>query len=174
VDIYTSWIRQGNEWDKCERQHMFLIYLHIFICLEFTTYSPVCSQDRVNGVLPKKSIPFARKFKMNTWPHPPLRTLRSWSAARIIIILYQGGCTIKNRSTLYKNQSQIWCFKSLAYYQETWNKMFNWNIKPCVLSIESIYIFSHIWAKKNFHSWYIRNNTYLVLWPLMIGMYAYI
>jgi hypothetical protein len=50
---------------------MFLIYLHIIICLEFTTSSLVCAQDRVNGVLPKKTIPFARKGKMTTLPHPP-------------------------------------------------------------------------------------------------------
>jgi hypothetical protein len=53
--------------DKFGRQKLFVIYLHIIICLEFMTSSPVCRQDIVNGVLQKNGIiPFARKGKMST------------------------------------------------------------------------------------------------------------
>jgi hypothetical protein len=62
---------------------VFLIYLYIIICLKIMISSPVCSQDRVNGVLQKKEIiKFARKDTMTMLPHPP----GSWMKAVSFVV----------------------------------------------------------------------------------------
>jgi hypothetical protein len=51
--------------------HVSNLYAHYYLSRIYDLSSPVCNQDRVNGVF-TKNIPFARKGKNTTLPHPPV------------------------------------------------------------------------------------------------------